>query len=519
MVKPNKKDMTLAELLAAYGIAIPEDVARFGRNIARDAPVVGRRMVEDVRSLSDVAAAGNRAMLGATQRISDMLPLPLQMPDIGTDYRPSIDAAVSGAQEMGRLGNRLVVGTTRRGLDAMRVPRGPGYDPVGAEMSRMAQDAIVSGVQALPQQMYERPLSTAYDAALVAAPVPGNMAVKGAKGAQEALRLAVKGKRDRQAAAPRVKDNAEKSTPKVMYADPETRSIEDWDWRSLEEVKQDLGDLSAVSPEAINFGRFMQEKNLQARRGMEPRDLLKAYGITRSSIQRQARPLATAERGGLKLDQLNLDVVRPEGAFAEWLGTDAGQAYLDAAQRGQIRADALEDLQVKFSPFGFQNKLAEDLAWAAENLPQQAPRMSDILLSTPGDAGSIADYRAFIRDKVRGVAAPKAGFVGSMLGRGDLPTLDARQIVLNTGRPTAEAASYMGRKSNLGGLEAVDRLAGRLSALGLKIPDDLAPYYQHLAHHTVWDRAGNEATTHADLIKAMRNYAVGGAVEKGFRRG
>jgi hypothetical protein len=298
------------------------------------------------------------------------------------------------------------------------------------------------------------------------------------------------------------------------YVDPPSNAIADWDWRALEDVRQDLGDLSAVSPEAIEFGRFMQEKNQQAMRGMEPRDLLKAYGITRSSIQRQARPLATAERGGLELGQLNLDMVRPEGAFSEWLGTPAGQAYLDAAQRGQVRTDALEDLQAKFSPFGFQNKLAEDLEWAAQNLPQESSRMSDLLISTPGEAGGIADYRDFIRDKVRGVAAPKAGFVGSMLGRGDLPTFDARQIILNTGRPTEEATSYLSRRKGAGGIEAVDRLASRLSALGLEIPPDLAPYYQHLAHHSVWDKASDEATTHADLMNAMRNYYAGGAVTK-----
>lgn len=497
-VKPRKKEPTLAELLAQYG-----------RNIASDAPVVGRRIAEGVRSLPEAAAAGNRAMLGATQRISDMLPPVLQMPSIRGDYRPSIDEVTGLARDIATGGNRLVTGTSQRGLDALGAPRGAGYDLPATELSRMAQDVAVSGAQALPEYMYEHPLGSAYTAALMMAPTPGRV-VKGAT----ALGKAVRGRRAAplaERAAP-VARAAEASAPKAAYADPETRSIEDWNWRPLGEVQQDLGDLSAVSPEAINFGRFMQEKNLQAQRGMEPRDLLKAYGITRSSIQRQARPLATAERGGLELGQLNLDMVRPEGAFAEWLGTDAGQAYLDAAQRGRVRADALEDLQAKFSPFGFQNKLAEDLAWAAENLPQEAPRMSDLLLTTPGDAGGIADYRAFIRDKVRGVAAPKAGFVGSMLGRGDLPTLDARQIVLNTNRPTAEATSYMGRKAGLGGLEGVDRLASRLSALDLAIPADLAPYYQHLAHHTVWDKAGDEATTHADLMNAMRNYATGGAV-------
>jgi hypothetical protein len=496
-VKPRKKEPTLAELLAQYG-----------RNIASDVPVVGRRIVEGVRSLPEMADTGSRFALGAAQRLGDMLPPELRGPALRGDYRTTFDAGADIAQLLGRTGNQLVTGTSQRGLDAMGAPRGAGYDPGATRMSRGAQDAIVSGVQALPGQLYDNPLSSAYEAAMMVAPVPGKMAVRALEGAGALAGRAVRGRR----AAPVAKRAAETSAPKAAYVDPETRSIEDWNWRPLGEVQQDLGDLSAVSPEAINFGRFMQEKNLQAQRGMEPRDLLKAYGITRSSIQRQARPLATAERGGLELGQLNLDMVRPEGAFAEWLGTDAGQAYLDAAQRGQVRTDALEDLQAKFSPFGFQNKLAEDLEWAAQNLPQEAPRMSDLILATPGDAGGIADYRAFIRDKVRGVAAPKAGFVGSMLGRGDLPTLDARQIVLNTGRPTADATSYMGRKSGLGGLEAVDRLAGRLSSLGLALPDDLAPYYQHLAHHTVWDKAGNEATTHADLMNAMRNYATGGAV-------
>lgn len=317
--------------------------------------------------------------------------------------------------------------------------------------------------------------------------------------------------------APDVADLAVPRLPPLAvkpYADPPSSSIADWQWRPFEDVQADLGDLSAISPEATEFGRFMQEKNLQAQSGIDPRDLLKAYGITRSSIQRQARSLAKSQEGGLDLGHLGLDMVRPEGAFSEWLGTDAGQAYLDAAQRGQVRPDALDDLKVKFRPFGFQNTLADNLAWAAENLPQEAPRVSDLIIAAPGDANSIADYRAFIRDKVYGVAAPKAGFVGSLLGRGDLPTLDAREIVLNTGRPTEEATSYLSRRKNLGGVEGVDRLASRLAALKLAIPDDLAPYYQHLAHHSVWDKASNEATTHADLMNAMRNYRDGGSVRR-----
>ena len=170
MAKPRKKEPTLAELLAQYG-----------RNIASDAPVVGRRIVEGVRSLPEAAAAGNRAMLGATQRISDMLPPVLQMPSIRGDYRPSIDEVTALARDVGSVGNRLVTGTSQRGLDAMGAPRGAGYDLPATEMSRMAQDAVVSGAQALPQYMYEHPLDSAYTAALMLAPTPGRV-VRGARG-------------------------------------------------------------------------------------------------------------------------------------------------------------------------------------------------------------------------------------------------------------------------------------------------------------------------------------------------
>ena len=326
---------------------------------------------------------------------------------------------------------------------------------------------------------------------------------------------------------------AEKATPSVekakryvrrnmsvgRYRDKPTKTLEDWQWRPLRDVHFDLGQLSAVTPEAENFGRFMQDQVVRADRGLDPRDLLKAYAITKSSMQRQAIPLATAEKGGLELGQLGLGMVRPEGAFAEWLGTPAGQTFLDAAQRGQVRLDTLEDLKTKFQPFGFHNSLADDLVYAAENLPQYSGRVSDMIsAAAQGDTSGVGDPRAwldFVRNNVKGVDAAKAGFVGSMLGRGDLPTFDARQVVLQTGGPNAAATKYKSRRQNLGAVESVQRLADRIKAMDLELPEDLKPFYQHLAHHSIWDRAANEATTHADLMNAMKKFSHGGlAVRK-----
>ena len=313
------------------------------------------------------------------------------------------------------------------------------------------------------------------------------------------------------------KDFVPPNTPEDLaakYADPKSVSIEDWQWRPQEDVRADLGDLSEVPPHVVDFGNFMAEQSGKAAKGqMSPRDLIKAYGITRSSIQRQAIPLATAEKRGLKLDQLGLDMVRPEGAFAEWMGTPAGQAYLDAAERGVVHGSAIEDLTKKFAPFGFQNTLGDNLTWAAENLPQHGGYVPEAIAAAREGSGLPADWSDFVRKNLHGIDAAKAGFVGSMLGRGDLPTLDARQLVLQTGRPSKEGAKYQSRRGGLGSVEGVKRLSGRMSDLNLSLPEELRPYYQHLAHHSVWDKVGDEVNTHADLMNAMRNYAKGGPVE------
>jgi hypothetical protein len=116
---------------------------------------------------------------------------------------------------------------------------------------------------------------------------------------------------------------------------------------------------------------------------------------------------------------------------------------------------------------------------------------------------------------VRGVGPSKAGFLASLMGRGDQPTLDARQIIEHTGRPTSEAQAYLRRKGGEGATEAVERLSARQQAMDLQLPEELKPYYQHLAHHAVWDKAADEVTTHEDVMNAMRGAAHGGAIDDG----
>jgi len=289
------------------------------------------------------------------------------------------------------------------------------------------------------------------------------------------------------------------------YKDPKSTKIEDWNWREMKDVRKDVPITEIPDYIQGGYGEFMNEQLAKAKAGqLSPRDLLKAFTITQSSIGRGGLSHATATKTGMKLPNTGGEV-RPEGAFAEWLGSPMGQKYLNAAEQGLIDPVALSDIQQKFSPFGKHNQLIDQMAYAAHTIPGMARGMNQAV------AGSTEDYRDWA-EKLRGIAGAKSGFIGSMLGRGDLPTLDARQLNLHTLPADVGAGSIMARGKGKGAREAVDRLAARQYAMRLGIDPSLLSHYQHLAHHAVWDAVGKNKTTHDDLMRAMRGYAKGGKV-------
>jgi len=289
------------------------------------------------------------------------------------------------------------------------------------------------------------------------------------------------------------------------YRDPKTTKIEDWQWRPLESVQAKLGIDEVPDYIQKGFGEFMNAQAARSKRGeMSPRDLIKAYTIAQSSIGRGGLSRDTATKTGMRLPNTGGEV-RPEGAFSEWLGSPAGQRYLDAAERGTADMTAIGDLQGKFAPFGKQNDQAEKMVLAAKLGQTMGPGLNQAL------TGSTDDYRDFA-EKMKGIAGAKSGFIGSLLGRGDLPTLDARQLNLHALPASVGINSIMQRGKGKGAREAVDRLSARQRAMELGLDPSFEPHYQHLAHHAVWDKASDTQTTHDNLMRAMRGYAQGGNV-------
>lgn len=311
------------------------------------------------------------------------------------------------------------------------------------------------------------------------------------------------------------------------YADPPSNKIEDWKWRPLEDVREDLAQPGALPQNArgefelpqhvVPFGDFMIDQAKRAdTEGLSPRDVAKAYGITVSSMQRQAINRKKLEDLGLPLSSPDRKI-RPEGAFADWLVTPMGQRYLDAAVRGLQDRYAIEDAVRVMKPFGNYNKLGEQLAYGARYMPDAAGEISDLVARSSYGMSDPQEWRDFMK-RVKNIDAAKSGFMSSMLGRGDNATLDARQLKLHT--PDDTSSKYFSRGERLpvtGGDEAVHRLNERQRVLGVSMPSRFDPMYQHLTHHGVWDATSGTKTTHEDLMNAMR-YEDGGKVEKDSER-
>ena len=296
----------------------------------------------------------------------------------------------------------------------------------------------------------------------------------------------------------------------TQYSDPPSTKIADWKWRDLKDVAADIN-MKAI-PDYIqkNYGDFMRKQLSKAKSGdMTARDFLKAYGITQSSIGRMGLSYDTATKTGMKLPRQ--DVVRPEGAFSEWLGSKRGQNFLKAAEKGEVDEKSIQDLKEKFSPFSMTGALSDKLKWAIEH-SKDNPDLASKFATMPID-----QYRDLMMG-IKGIGPAKSGFIGSLLGRGDLPTLDARQVLLHTGKYNkdpefARRTRGVVKGKPVAGTEAVDRLIARQDAMGMDIDPSLEPFRQHLTHHAVWDKAGNSQTTHGDVVNAMKNYDQGGKVE------
>lgn len=298
-----------------------------------------------------------------------------------------------------------------------------------------------------------------------------------------------------------------------LYAPAEVR-------RRFAERGVPLGDKlpSFIKP----YAAYMRE-----RAGKRPstRDVLKAYIITRASVQRTARAKATVCKAfpeyanpGVK-DFVARESVRPEDLMALMLQLPTGQKFLNAAERGSYDREAATRLLEAMRCFGLifpkydeegnvvksnRGFLAKDLLRATATVRELAPEIARL---TSPDVPAETAYK-FFRKNVFGINAAKTGFLLSLLGRGDIPTFDARELTIWRRPGEARGPEW----------PDVANLSERFDDLDIRIAPEDRRNRKHLIHHMLWDGWGeakkdkktgrtvarSTETTHEELIRAMR---------------
>jgi hypothetical protein len=262
---------------------------------------------------------------------------------------------------------------------------------------------------------------------------------------------------------------------------------------TAERARRELG-LDRLPEHIKLFGEFMLE---QQRRDLTPRDVVKAYVLTRSSVRRFARTPDTIRAGGW-VDHPFTGETRPEDAMAYLLQTRDGKTYLDSAQTGILSDDAVHAaarMTLKFRPFGMDRTLFDDMTKRAPLLAEKTTELAKVLRT-----GSRDEWFAFADKNIWGIKAAKSGFIAALLGRGDIPTADSRELIYwwtNRDKFTEYEQDKLA-------MRFVRRLIERLREMKVDVPYDLAPFYQHLVHHAVWDATSGTQTTHADVVSCLR---------------
>ena len=291
-------------------------------------------------------------------------------------------------------------------------------------------------------------------------------------------------------------------TSLLMYSNRAASPADRIKWRKVSDVKTEIG-LDALPRHIIPFATFMRTMaDKAANGGLTSRDLIKAYTIARSSMNRGAVTTSRIKDAGLVLPENFVDdKIRPEGAFGYWLLSPMGQRYLNDAEVAIVNAEAVADAVKVMAPFGTQNALGKDLERAAGgDLHTRLPAMAAAIAKAATGKNAVKDWQD-ATDNLFGVREAKKGFLGSLLGFGQLPTFDARQININVKPDSKE--DTLRALSSVKARDVVAKLARRMDALSLTMDPEYAPFYQHLAHHAVWDAVGGTETTHSDVMESM----------------
>ena len=250
---------------------------------------------------------------------------------------------------------------------------------------------------------------------------------------------------------------------------------------------------------------------------MTVRDVAKAYIITVSSIQAgaigvdaikastgQTFPEYATMRG--KTGDIQ---IRPEDAVSAWLLTPDGKKALDSLeQTGKVDGKLWQPLIDLRQAYG--NNTLKTWAFSPKSKGVNLYKIEEMTRLINQTGGNPRKLEGAVQRLV-GIKDAKAGFIKHLLGFGDTPTVDAREInfwltgqadissLKTKGAEVARAAKDAGGKVRK---YVVKRIGNQIKDLAKRYDMDVN-VGAHIVHHWLWDATSNEVTTHAVMMDAM----------------
>jgi len=174
---------------------------------------------------------------------------------------------------------------------------------------------------------------------------------------------------------------------------------------------------------------------------------------------------------------------------------DARSMYAKLSPQSQRFLNVFQSL---FTPFSRAPSFIEDAVTKTPLAYVYFDMVVDLIKT--GKVGHlIALYKDFSGYKVLpGLGVAKVPFMVSMLGRGDIPVMDARELeVFFTAKKDAID------RNNYLKLAALPLLDKRMAESQVPLPPDLEPFRAYLTHHVVWDDFLKQDTLHTDMALAI----------------
>jgi hypothetical protein len=232
-----------------------------------------------------------------------------------------------------------------------------------------------------------------------------------------------------------------------------------------------------------------------------------AYLITIGSVGSMGMSYESWSAGGKTMSKVFLekkegsDWVRPEGAAAAYLYTDAGKKLIEDFIGGTATKEQITDMFL-FIGMGRENIKTRDVF----NTMQSGgiKKMTDLLNANKGE--DFDKLYEGAQEFLSGIAVGKTGFFNQYFGVSGRAVLDAREWnawIAGQMRLTKEQMERRGKYEV--SPEVQQMLLDRIEEVGLALgySKDLAGY---IAHHAIWDAVADTMTEHAGEYSVIKEY-------------